>query len=92
MAFTSGAVPRLLEIVSSIPSSDQVTVSLFVIICSLSAKPPSDYLTPIGGGNIEMEENVDVTSQSGQHVPLSGDSENVYTGQRIYMKSAIYNI
>ena len=58
-----------------------MTVSLCVIICSLSAKPPSDYLTPIGGGNIEMEENAEcghVTSQSGQHVTPSGDSENVY--------------
>ena len=45
-----------------------------------SAKPPSDYLTPIGGGNIKMEENAaygHVTSSSGQHVPPSGDSETV---------------
>ena len=46
-----------------------------------SAMPPSNYLTPIGGGNIEMEENAaygHVTSQSGQHVPPPDDSENVH--------------
>ena len=46
-----------------------------------STMPPSNYLTPIGGGNIEMEENAaygHVTSQSGQHVPPPDDSENVH--------------
>ena len=46
---------------------------------SLSAKPPSDYLTPIGGVNIEMKENAAyVRSQSGRYEPPSGDSETVY--------------
>ena len=48
---------------------------------ALSSKPPSDYVTPIGGGNIEMKENAaygHMRNESGQHVSPSGDSENVY--------------
>ena len=43
--------------------------------------PVSDYLTPIRGGNIEMKENAtyeNMRKESGQHVPPSSDSENVY--------------
>ena len=64
-----------------------------IVLCTpcsaaLSAKPPSDsltpvsdYLTPIGGGNIEMKDNAaygHMRNESGQHVSPSGDSEIVY--------------
>ena len=58
---------------------------MFIIIYSSTsiahAKPPSGYLTPIGGGNIGMEENAayrHMRNESGQHELPSGDSKTVY--------------